>query len=143
VLALLAVIAVTAGLAAGIFLNRGGDGQQAQPPVTTTAPPVPTSDSTDAGPSPNSDPRFVPVLKRAEYKGRAIELEWTDPSDGRAQFVVVDVTGEKPYAVVTVTGGGTKHVIEDGGGDRRCFQIAAIGDNGERGGSAKVCANRN
>ncbi|MFD4638826.1 serine/threonine-protein kinase [Lentzea sp. NPDC058436] len=143
VLALLAVIAVTGGLAAGIFLNRGGEGQQAQPPVTTTTLPVPTSDSADAGPTPNSDPRFVPVLKRAEYKGRAIELEWTDPSDGDAQFVVVDVTGEKPYAVVTVTGGGTKHVIEDGGGDRRCFQIAAIGTNGERGGSAKVCANKN
>ncbi|MEU3642590.1 serine/threonine-protein kinase [Lentzea sp. NPDC034063] len=143
VLALLAVIAVTGGLAAGIFLNRGDDRQQAQPPVTTTTPPVPTSDSADAGPSPNTDPRFVPVLKRAEYQGRAIELEWSDPSDGKAEFVVVDVTGAKPNAVTRVTGGGTKYVIEDGGGDRRCFQIAAFGYNGERGSSAKVCANKN
>ncbi|WP_051769007.1 serine/threonine-protein kinase [Lentzea albidocapillata] len=143
VLALLAVVAVTGGLAAGIVLNRDGGGQQAQPPAMTTTPPVPTSDSADAGPSPNTDPKFVPVLKRAEYKGRTIELEWTDPSDGQAQFVVVDVTGAKPYAVITVTGGSTKHVIEDGGGDRRCFQIAALGYNGERGSSAKVCANKN
>jgi hypothetical protein len=56
---------------------------------------------------------------------------------------VVDVTGTKPNALTTVTGGGTKYVVEDGGGDRRCFQIAALGYNGERGSSAKVCANRN
>ncbi|MFD4674055.1 serine/threonine-protein kinase [Lentzea sp. NPDC058450] len=141
VLALLAVIAVTGGLAAGIFLNRGDD-RQAQVPVTTTVP-VPTSDSADAGPSPNTDPRFVPVLKRAEYQGKAIELEWSDPSDGQADFVVIDVTSTQGNALARVTGGGTKYVIEDGGGDRRCFQIAAFGYSGERGSSAKVCANKN
>jgi hypothetical protein len=85
----------------------------------------------------------VPVLKRAEYEGKAIELEWSDPSAGQAEFVVIDVTGAKPVAVTRVTGGGTKYVIEDGGGGRRCFQIAAFGYNGERGSSAKVCAAKN
>ncbi|SDP05324.1 Serine/threonine protein kinase [Lentzea jiangxiensis] len=148
VLALLAVIAVTGGVVAGMLLNRGGDDrQQAQPLVTTTtttsALPVPTSESADAGPPPNADPRFVPVLKRAEYRGGAIELEWSDPSDGQAEFVVIDVTGAKPTAVTRVTGGGTTYVIEDGGGSRRCFQIAAFGYGGERGSSGKVCATRN
>ncbi|WP_329793284.1 serine/threonine-protein kinase [Lentzea sp. DG1S-22] len=144
VLALLAVIAVTGGVVAGMLLNRGGDDrEQAQPPVTTTTPPVPTSESVDAGPPPNADPRFVPVLKRAEYRGGAIELEWSDPSDGQAEFVVIDVTGAKPTAVTRVTGGGTKYVVEDGGGARRCFQIAAFGYSGERGSSGKVCATKN
>ncbi|NKE56020.1 serine/threonine protein kinase [Lentzea sp. PSKA42] len=143
VLALLAVVAVTGGIVAGMLLNRTDD-RQAQPgPTTQTTLPVPTSESTDAGPPPNADPKFIPVLKRAEYQGKAIELEWSDPSDGRAEFVVVDVTGAKPLAVTRVTGGGTKYVIEDGGGQRRCFQIAAFGYNGERGSSAKVCAAKN
>ncbi|MFI6099527.1 serine/threonine-protein kinase [Lentzea sp. NPDC051213] len=141
VLALLAVVAVTGGVLAGLLLNRPGD-QQAQSPVTTTLP-VPTSESTAAGPPPNADPKFMPVLKRAEYKGKTIELEWSDPSDGQAEFVVIDVTGAKPVAVTRVTGGSTKYVIEDGGGQRRCFQIAAFGYGGERGSSAKVCANKN
>ncbi|MEV6237171.1 serine/threonine-protein kinase [Lentzea sp. NPDC051838] len=141
VLALLAVVAVTGGVLAGLLLNRPAD-KQSQAPVTTTIP-VPTSDSADAGPPPNSDPKFMPVLKRAEYKGKAIELEWSDPSNGNASFVVIDVTGKDAVALVTVTGGGTKYVIEDGGGQRRCFQIAAIAYTGERGSSDKVCANKN
>jgi hypothetical protein len=141
VLALLAVVAVVGGVVAGMLLNRKDD-RQAQPPVSTTLP-VPTSESTDAGPSPNADPKFVPVLKRAEYKGKGIELEWSDPSGGQAEFVVIDVTGAKPVAVTRVTGGGTKYVIEDGGGVRRCFQIGAFGYNGERGSSAKVCTAKN
>ncbi|HEX7307223.1 serine/threonine-protein kinase [Lentzea sp.] len=143
VLALLAVVAVVGGVVAGMVLNRPDDRQQSQPPVTTTTIPVPTSESVDAGPPPNADPKFIPVLKRAQYEGRTIELEWSDPSGGRAEFVVIDVTGAKPVAVTRVTGGGTTYVIEDGGGSRRCFQIAAFGYNGERGSSAKVCANKN
>ncbi|WP_189253727.1 serine/threonine-protein kinase [Lentzea flava] len=142
-LALLAVVAVTGGVLAGLLLNRPGTQQTQQPVTTTTTIPVPTSESVDAGPPPNADPKFVPVLKRAEYKGKAIELEWSDPSKGQAEFVVIDVTGAKPQAVTRVTGGGTKYVIEDGGGIRRCFQIAAFGYNGERGSSAKVCAAKN
>ena len=137
---------VTGGIVAGMLLNRPDDKQQAQPPVTqetTTTPPVPTSESGDAGALPNTDPKFVPVLKRAEYQGKSIELEWSDPSDGRADFVVIDVTGAKPVAVTKVTGGATTYVVEDAGGQRRCFQIAAFGYNGERGSSAKVCANKN
>jgi serine/threonine protein kinase len=141
VLALLAVVAVTGGVLAGLLLNRPDD-KQSQPPLTTTVP-VPTTDSTNAAPPPNADPKFVPVLKRAEYHGKAIELEWSDPSDGQAEFVVIDVTGAKPVAVTQVTGGTTKYVVEDGGGQRRCFQIAAFGFNGERGTSTKVCANKN
>lgn len=147
-LAVLAVVAVTGGIVAGMVLNRP-DNQRSQPPVTTTSPettttlPAPTSDSADAGPLPNTDPKFVPVLKRAEYQGKAIELEWSDPSDGQAEFVVIDVTGAKPVAVTRVTGGSTTYVVEDGGGQRRCYQIAAFGYNGERGSSAKVCANKN
>ncbi len=141
VLAFLAVVAVTAGVIAGMLLNRPDDSAQS-PPASTTLP-VPTSESADAGPPPNTDPRYVPVLKRAEYEGKGIKLEWSDPSDGKAEFVVVDVTGAKPQAVTRVTGGGTSFLIEDGGGQRRCFQIAAFGYGGERGSSAKVCANKN
>ncbi|MFS8103405.1 serine/threonine protein kinase [Lentzea alba] len=138
VLALLAVAAVTGGIVAGMLINRPAE-PRTQP---TTTLPVPTTESTDAGPPPNADPRFMPVLKRAEYKGKAIELEWSDPSDGQAEFVVIDVTGA-PQAVTRVTGGATKYVIEDGGGERRCFQIAAFGYQGERGSSAKVCTTKN
>ncbi len=136
------MVAVTGGVLAGLLLNRPPD-KQSQPPLTTTIP-TPTPESTNAGPPPNADPKFIPVLKRAEYKGKAIELEWTDPSEGQAEFVVIDVTGANPQAIVTVTGGSTKYVIEDGGGQRRCFQVAAFGyNNGKRGSSAKVCATKN
>jgi serine/threonine protein kinase len=144
VLALLAVVAVTGGVLAGMLLNRKDD-QRSQPPVGTTTP-APVSESTGpvpSGPLPNTDPRFIPLLKRAEYQGRDIELEWTDPSDGQAEFVVVDVTGAEPNAITRVTGGGTKYLVEDGGDQRRCFQILAFGYQGERGSSAKVCATKN
>ncbi|WP_154697912.1 serine/threonine-protein kinase [Lentzea guizhouensis] len=143
VLAVLAVVAVAGGILAGLLLNRDTSVTTQPTTTTTTTLPVPTSESVDAGPPPNADPKFIPVLKRAEYDGKAIELEWSDPSDGQAEFVVIDVTGAKPQAVTRVTGGGTTYVIEDGGGVRRCFQIAAFGYQGERGSSAKVCATKN
>ena len=94
------------------------------------------------------DPRFTPVLKRLEDDGDRIELIWTDPSGGKAQFVVVDVTGSSPKPLVTVAAGATSHVLEDlePKAPQYCFQVLAIGLEDpatQRGASARTCAVRN
>lgn len=144
VLAVLALTTVTVGIVLGVTFNRPNQPPVTQPTTTTTTT-LAVPETTASVPQ-GSDPRFAPVLKRAEFDGSVIELEWTDPSGGKAQFVVVDVSGKKPDPLLTVAAGGTKHTIEQAGDRQRCFQILAIGlddPTTQRGSSAKVCAVKN
>ncbi|PRY37362.1 serine/threonine-protein kinase [Umezawaea tangerina] len=145
----LAIVAIVGGAVLGVVLTRPDDRSQAAPPTTSsaasTSPAPPSTPDTSANVPAGTDPRFSPVLNRVEVlSGTTIELDWTDPSDGRAQFVVVDVTGKKPEPLVTVAAGTTTHLLEglDTAGRRYCFQILAIGldDPGnQRGSSARTC----
>jgi eukaryotic-like serine/threonine-protein kinase len=153
---LAAASAVFAGVAVGVALNLPGRPEEAAAPPTTVASSASavTTTSSSATASATSgvpeggDPKFTPVLKRLEDGGDRIELIWTDPSGGRAQFVVVDVTGPLPKPLVTVAAGATSHVLEglEPKAPEYCFQVLAIGlddPSAQRGASARTCAVRN
>ncbi|HEX6342457.1 serine/threonine-protein kinase [Umezawaea sp.] len=142
----LAAVVVVGGAVLGVVLTGGPSGRQTAAPTSSEPP---TSSTTSEPPvtasvPPGGDPRFAPALDRVEVLGpTSVELDWTDPSDGRAQFVLVDVTGAKPQPLVTVAAGLTTHVVEGLDTTRRhCFQVLAIGldDPGsQRGASARTC----
>ena len=146
-----AASAVFVGVAVGVALSLPGRSEEvASPPstVTTTTVATTTTTTTTASLPEGGDPRFTPVLKRLEDDGDRIELIWTDPSEGKAQFVVVDVTGTSPKPLVTVAAGATSHVLEDlqPEAPQYCFQVLAIGLDDpatQRGASARTCAVRN
>jgi hypothetical protein len=135
--ALIAVVVVVAG-AIGVALAPGtGTAPPESPPPATAGAGVPSA----------GDPRFAPSLERVADAGNGVELHWTDPSGGRAQFVVVDVTDDRPDALITVAPGVTSHVVEglDPAAPRYCFQVLAIGLDdpvAQRGASSRVCAVR-
>ncbi|QFZ21704.1 serine/threonine-protein kinase [Saccharothrix syringae] len=143
--------ALVVGAAVGVALSlpdrTGGEALTTTTAPSTTSSAAPTT-TTTAGVPAGGDPRFTPVLKRLEDRGDRIELFWTDPSGGTAQFVVVDVTGTEPKALVTVVAGETSHLVEDLDPDAReyCFQVLAFGledPTAQRGASARTCAVRN
>nr|QEO73937.1 serine/threonine protein kinase [uncultured bacterium] len=150
---LAAVSAVFVGVVVGVALNLPGRPDQvavspsseSSAAETTT---VTTTATTTASVPQGGDPRFTPVLKRLEDGGDRIELFWTDPSEGNAQFVVVDVTGSSAKPLVTVAAGATSHVVEglERTAGQYCFQVLAIGladPATQRGASARTCAVRN
>ncbi|MBB5954018.1 serine/threonine protein kinase [Saccharothrix tamanrassetensis] len=145
-----ASVAVVAGIAAGVLLStqERGDGRASPPSTTTTTSDLPVPSTTDATIPEGADPKYQPTLKRLEDGGSSIELFWTDPSGGQAHFVVVDVTGPKPQALVRVAAGSTSHKLEglDPEADQYCFQLIAIGlvePGTNKGSSARTCAVRN
>jgi serine/threonine protein kinase len=146
-LVLFAVAALVVGVVAGILLTRPD--QTGQTPVAGPATTSTTATTTTDAPGPvGGDPRFVPTLKSVEDHGRSVDLTWTDPSEGNAEFVVVDVTGAKGKALLSLGAGTTTHTVEDldPKAEKYCFQILAIGledPSTQRGTSAPTCAVRN
>ncbi|WP_461118788.1 serine/threonine-protein kinase [Saccharothrix stipae] len=150
---LAAVSAVFVGVVVGVALSLPGRSEQAATPsssvsTTTSTVAATTTTATTASLPEGGDPKFTPVLKRLEDDGDRIELFWTDPSDGNAQFVVVDVTGPAAKPLVTVAAGATSHVLEglEPKAPQYCFQVLAIGladPSTQRGASARTCAVRN
>ncbi|MEU4746082.1 serine/threonine-protein kinase, partial [Actinosynnema sp. NPDC023658] len=151
---LAAVGAVVVGVVVGVALSLPGRSDEAAGP--SSAVPVTTSISTSVAATVTAsaslpeggDPSFRPVLKRLEDGGDRIELFWSDPSDGNAQFVLVDVTGPSAKPLVTVAAGATSHVLEglEPKAPQYCFQVLAIGledPTTQRGASARTCAVRN
>lgn len=149
-----AMSAVFAGVVVGVALNLPGRSDpvastdDTTTTTVTTAVATTTTTTTTASLPEGGDPRFTPVLKRLEDDGDRIELFWTDPSDGNAQFVVVDVTGSTARPLVTVVAGATSHVLEglEPKAPQYCFQVLAIGLEDpatQRGASARTCAVRN
>lgn len=154
VLAGVGALVVGAAVGVALSLPNQTDGVAVTgPSPTATAPASPTTTpttttTTAAGVPEGGDPRFTPELKRLEDGGNRIELFWTDPSGGNAQFVVVDVTGGAPKPLVTVVAGETSHILEDldPAAPEYCFQILAIGledPTTQRGASPRTCAVRN
>ncbi|MFL6072332.1 MAG: serine/threonine-protein kinase [Mycobacteriales bacterium] len=118
--------------------RHGGAG----PGPTPTGGPVPTFSSTPPPPTQaaGSNPALAPTLTVTAQGGTA-SLHWTDPSGGRATFVIVHVVGTQAQAVRQLPPGTTRTVVDGVGGQpaQRCFQILAI-VAGDRGVSPLACA---
>ncbi|HEV2778057.1 MAG TPA: protein kinase [Actinophytocola sp.] len=147
---LFAVTAILVGGAIGVLatvvsgLSR--QARQPPPPSSTAAPPSTSEQATTTVPA-GGNPAFTPTLNRLEDQGNAITLIWSDPSGGKAQFVVVDVTGPRRVALATVVPGVTTYTVDglDPAAEEYCFQVLAIGLNdqaNERGASDRTCAVR-
>jgi serine/threonine protein kinase len=154
---LIAAAAVLVGTAAGVLvptlLNRSDN--QAVPPPTTSRRTAPTTTTTiepstpSPAPSPETggDAAFAPTLNPVEDQGDSVILTWSDPTNGNAQFVVLDVTNTERKALVTVAPGTTTYTVEnlDPTAGQYCFQIIGIGlddPTAQHGASVSVCTNR-
>jgi serine/threonine protein kinase len=142
---LFGLIAVVLGTALGVAITiLGGETTARQePPATTSQAPPPTTASIPAG----GDPAFAPTLNRLQDNGTSITVIWTDPTAGKAQFVVIDVTGDRPRPLVTVAAKSTTYTVDglDPKAKQYCFQVVAIGlddPSNQRGASARTCAVR-
>lgn len=138
------IAAVLAGIAVGVALTvlNGPDEPSAQPPPTTTT----ALTTTPPAPATGGDPAFAPVLRPLEDEGDRVTLTWTDPTDGKAEFVVVDATGTPGKALTQLPSGATTYTVEGlDPQERYCFVVLAIGlDNpaDDRGASERSCTDR-
>jgi serine/threonine protein kinase len=94
-----------------------------------------------------SNPAFAPTLDPLDVRGATIKLSWSDPTGGRAQFVIVDVTTSPSKALATVPAGVTTYTTQglDPQAKQYCFQVLGIGLDDpatQRGISAKTCTTR-
>ncbi|MGH3859719.1 protein kinase domain-containing protein [Actinokineospora sp.] len=151
------LLAVIAGVGIGVLANRG-DTPAAAPPATSTntststaLPTTTTTTTTSAAPiAQGGDPKTAPVLNRLVDNGSTVEVHWTDPTGGRAHFVLYDVTdlAGKPRFVSGVDAGETSFVVPDldPKAKQYCFQLVAVGlddPTTKKGSSSRVCAVRN
>jgi eukaryotic-like serine/threonine-protein kinase len=149
---LLTALALLAGGAIGVavaFLNNRNPGIAIPPPSTVATTPAPSTVSSApiTLPSHSSAPAFTPSITKVEDNGSSIKVEWSDPSGGKAQFVVIDVTESKPQPLRTVAAGTRTYTVEglDRNAPQYCYQVLAIGLNdptSERGVSYRFCAVR-
>ena len=145
-LGLAAVLVGGAIGAAATILDRPGQQSERRPPATTPSGTEP-SPGTEQAPGPTGgNPAFAPTLDSVADQGERITLTWSDPTGGQAQFVVVDVTGSRRDALVTVPAGNTTYTVDglDPEAGEYCYQIIAISlaDPDQRGASAPACTNR-
>ena len=156
---LIAAAAVLVGAAAGVLvptlLDRSDNqakspstSQRPAPTTSTITEPTVTEPSTPAAPPENgNDAAFAPTLNPLEDKGDSVTLTWSDPTNGNAQFVVVNVTNTERKALVNVAPGTTTYTVEDldPTADQYCFQVIGIGlddPTAQHGASASICTNR-
>ena len=130
-----AVVALLLGLTVGIIAKvAGGTGTPA--PSTTTqvsAAPVPTVSTAPTGSVTSQaydigNPKLAPLDLRLTDRGSALQLTWKDQTGGKAEFLVVDVTGGHQNNVVQVAKGSTSFTLEgvDPAAPRVCIQVAAL-----------------
>jgi hypothetical protein len=123
--------ALVLGLAIGVaaIWANGLSSGDASPPAGPTAAPVPTlTGPVPSGPQRVNDPALAPRITALDDQGTAIELRWTDPSGGRAVFIVVDVTSGRPGSLLQVEPGQTSVRVTGlrADADRYCFHVLAL-----------------
>ncbi|MEV4316061.1 protein kinase [Actinocrispum sp. NPDC049592] len=142
------LIALVIGVAAGVtavVLSGRSTATPPPPPATTTTTTTPTATTQSGGGG--GDPAFAPKIVNFDDRGTSIQIDWTDPAAGKAEFVVVNVTGAKPQALRQIPAGTTSFTVDglDRASTRYCFQVLAISTDdpaGKRGASDKVCTSR-
>jgi serine/threonine protein kinase len=113
-------------------------------PDEPTGPARPVQSFTGALPSAGTltgaDERLAPGLAPLDDRGDSIALRWTDPTGGRAVFVVIQVDGAQARPLLEVDPGQTSVVVNglDPAAPRYCFQVLAL-DGDARGLSPLRC----
>ena len=150
-------VAATAALLAGAAIGIAGawlrpSGQEATPPGASagaaTGAPVPSL----TGPLPSltglnqvdvGDPALAPRILTASDNGTSVTMTFTDPTDGRASLVLVQVVGSRVMALWQYPPGTTRMTVDglDPAARQYCFAILALLDGG-RGVSQPRCVNR-
>lgn len=125
-------LGLVAGVAVGVALVVIGTGRDEPlvaaptPSVNTVPTALPSASATPVPPV--QDPRIRPVVVDARGRGTSVALEWTDPSDGTAVFIVTQVGLAEPRVVAQFGRGSTSGVVEgvDPDADEVCYVIGAI-----------------
>jgi hypothetical protein len=147
---LIGAAAILVGAAIGVFavpklLDKDNQATPRNPPATThtttTTPPPSTPPAT------GGDPAFAPTLDPLTDQGADITLTWSDPTNGKAQFVVVDVTDTDRKALATIAPGTTTYTVSDldPAAPQYCFQVIGLGledPTTQHGASPQACTNR-
>ncbi|MFL6122482.1 serine/threonine-protein kinase [Actinophytocola sp.] len=156
---LIAAAAVLVGAAVGVLvvpklLDRNDQATPQHPSATTRTTTTTTATTTTAtttepgtAAATGGDPAFAPTLGPLDDRGASIALTWSDPTKGKAQFVVVDVTDANHEALATIAPGATTYTVADldPAADQYCFQVIGLGPDDpttQHGASDPVCTNR-
>jgi eukaryotic-like serine/threonine-protein kinase len=121
--------ALVLGLALGVAAvwAHSRTSPAASPPPS--AAPVPTrSGPVPAAPVRVDDPSLAPRITALVDRGTSVDLRWTDPSGGRALFVVVDVTDGRAESRLQVAPGQTAATVTGlrADAERYCFHLLAL-----------------
>ncbi|WP_166353774.1 serine/threonine-protein kinase [Phytoactinopolyspora limicola] len=149
--------ALLLGTLGGALIAVLGSGGDADPGVQASTPPAggqeipvdpeltPANDALD--PTVN-DPDVAPRRVLISDQGTSVRVSWTDPTEGNAIFIVVDVTDETstPHAVAQVAQEREDVTIEgiDPQQPELCFQVVGIlaNDPDRAGASERTCLTR-
>ncbi|HYQ65808.1 serine/threonine-protein kinase [Actinophytocola sp.] len=128
---LLGTVAILAGAAIGVFVVPrflDKDDQATRSPASTHAS-TRTTTTTTTPLATGDDAAFAPNLDPLDDQGASITLTWADPTNGKAQFVVVDVTDNDHKALATVAPGTNTYTVAglDPAADQYCFQVIGLG----------------
>jgi serine/threonine protein kinase len=137
-----AVLALLVGAAVGFGATWfTASSNPSDPSTTTTGRPLPslTGSLAPTGPAVN-DPAIAPRITAVNDHGTSVDIRWTDRSDGRAGFTVVEVKGETTTAVRSVAAGLSSVVVNglDAAAPKYCYEIMAQTDQA-RGVSDVAC----
>ncbi|WP_037272592.1 protein kinase domain-containing protein [Kibdelosporangium aridum] len=88
-----------------------------------------------------SDPKLAATIITLEDRSTSAVVRWTDPSEGRATFVLTRRAGNKNDVVAQIPKGTTSFTVEglDPAASQYCFQVIAIVDSARRGASPERC----
>ncbi|MDR6173256.1 tRNA A-37 threonylcarbamoyl transferase component Bud32 [Nocardioides zeae] len=150
-LVLLAVVALLVGMGltiVGSALRGDGEPREASPADTTPTAGggVPTATETPAEPDlePRPNPDLAVLFTDIDAVGLDIEMAWTDPSEGEAEFYVAQTSGPEGTVVdyQAVLPPGTRQYVLPGAlaaGGRQCYAILLRMPTGEFGVSDVRC----
>jgi hypothetical protein len=132
---------------AGLTRDNAGQTTQKQRPTPNSsvadpgAGPANSGQPPSAQPSNINNPQIAPVITRLEATRTSVLLQWRDPSQGKALFVVVRVRDGEGRGVRSLRAGTTQAAVEglDPATAPYCFRVFAL-LGPERGVSAERCA---
>jgi hypothetical protein len=141
---LFAGLALVLGLAIGVasvWAHNLSTPRGSSSSVPVVAPVPSLTGAVPSGPARIEDPALAPRIIGFVDRGTEVELRWSDPSGGRALFIIVDVTqGRSANPVLQVAAGQTSALVTGLRADADyCFYVLALAGADRSGRSSTVC----